>query len=130
MATTPLIVLQVLLRRLRYDLVILSGISFGGFNLIDISKLLVNCINQSLQLAGEKPNNRAVKLALRGHFEDWKTRWSIVCAAGKLYSCKPLASEPKLYFEVKGATPEFARRVIAGTAFISRLPEPLGLLES
>ena len=119
------IVLQALLRRLRYDLVLLSGISFAGFNLIDISNLARKLHKPIIAISREKPNNRAVKLALREHFEDWKTRWSIVCAAGRLYSCKPLASEPKLYFEVKGATPEYARRVIMGTAFISRLPEPL-----
>ena len=38
---------------------------------------------------------------------------------------RPLKDEPKLYFEVKGATPDFARRVISRTAVISRLPEPI-----
>lgn len=118
-------VLQALLRRLRYDLILLSGISFAGFNLIDISKLARKLHKPIIAISREKPNNKAVKLALRGHFKDWKSRWSIVCAAGRLYSCKPLQSEPKLYFEVKGATPEYARRVITGTAFISRLPEPV-----
>lgn len=118
-------VLQVLLRRLRYDLVLLSGISFAGFNLIDISELARKLHKPIIAISREKPNNKAVKLALRGHFKDWKSRWSIVCAAGKLYSCKPLPSEPKLYFEVKGATPEYARRVITRMAFISRLPEPV-----
>jgi endonuclease V-like protein UPF0215 family len=118
-------VLQALLKRLRYDLILLSGISFAGFNLIDISKLARKLHKPIIAISREKPNNKAVKLALRGHFKDWKSRWSIVCAAGKLYSCKPLPSEPKLYFEVKGATPEYARHVITGTAFISRLPEPV-----
>lgn len=118
-------ILQELLRLLRYDVVMLSGISFGGFNLIDISRLAHNLRKPVIAISGEKPNNRAVRAALREHFGDWEERWKIVRSAGKLYSCKPLASEPKVYFEVKGAKPNFARQVIAGTALISRLPEPI-----
>jgi len=118
-------VLQELLRCLRYDLVMLSGISFGGFNLIDICKLAHDLRKPVIVISGDKPNNRAVRAALRGHFDDWEDRWRIVRSAGKLYSCKPLKSEPKLYFEVKGTKPKFARQVIAGNALISRLPEPI-----
>jgi hypothetical protein len=118
-------ILRTLLRRLRYDLVMLSGISFGGFNLINLSSLARKLRKPVIAITGEKPSNSAVKSALRAHFDDWERRWRIVCSAGKLYSCKPLANEPKLYFEVKGATPDFAKRIIAGTAIISRLPEPI-----
>jgi hypothetical protein len=119
------IVLQRLLRRLRYDLVILSGISFAGFNLIDISKLSRRLRKPIIAVSGQKPNNRAVKAALRGHFADWRSRWRIVRAAGKLYSCKPLVSEPRLFFEVKGTTPRHARQILTRTGLISRLPEPV-----
>jgi endonuclease V-like protein UPF0215 family len=45
--------------------------------------------------------------------------------AGPLYSCKPVPDEPKLYFEVKGESPAFARRMITSSSFVSRLPEPV-----
>jgi endonuclease V-like protein UPF0215 family len=74
---------------------------------------------------GQKPNSKAVRVALRRHFEDWKLRWGIVKNAGSLYGCKSLPTEPRLCFEVRGASPGFARRIIAASCFISRLPEPV-----
>ena len=118
-------VLRRMLRRLRFDLVMLSGITFGGFNLIDITALARDLHKPVIAISGERPNNQAVRKALRDHFDDWEKRWRDVRSAGTLYSCKPLHSEPSLHFEVKGTTPNIAKRIITGTAVISRLPEPI-----
>lgn len=118
-------VLLVLLDTLSYDVVMLSGISFGGFNLIDIKQLARRTGKPVIAIIREKPNEEAVRDALRKHFDDWRRRWRVVEHAGPLYSCKPVAEEPRLYFEVGGASPAFARRVIASSSLISRLPEPV-----
>ena len=118
-------VLGSLLRDLSYDVVMLSGISFAGFNLIDIKKLALHIHKPVIAVIREKPNNRAVRNALRKHFTDWRQRWAMVKHAGPLYSCKPVPDEPKLYFEVKGGSPAFARRMITSSSFVSRLPEPV-----
>jgi endonuclease V-like protein UPF0215 family len=117
--------LKSLIRKLPFDLVMLSGISYAGFNIMDISKLAHDLEKPVIAVIGERPDNKAVRKALKGHFGDWKRRWRNVRSAGKLYAFKPLKDEPKLYFEVKGATPAFARRVLSRTAAISRLPEPI-----
>ncbi len=118
-------VLRALLRNMTYDAVMLSGISFGGFNLIDIDRLSHGTGKPVIAVIGERPNNVSVRKALRGHFDDWERRWRIVRNAGPLYSFKPLLNEPKLYYEVKGSSPAYAKRVIASSALISRLPEPI-----
>jgi hypothetical protein len=118
-------VLVSLLRTLSYDFVMLSGVSFAGFNLVDIKLLARKVGRPVIAVIPEKPNNKAVRDALRTHFDDWVRRWSAVKDAGRLYSCKPLPNEPKLYFEVKGASPDLARRVIVSSSIISRLPEPV-----
>jgi len=118
-------VLVSLLNGLHYDVVMLSGISFGGFNLVDIKKLAWDIGKPVIAVIGERPNSKAVRSALRGHFEDWRQRWKVVRAAGALYSCKPLAEEPRLYFEVRGGSPTFAKRAISASSLISRLPEPV-----
>ena len=118
-------VLVSLVRSMRYDAILLSGISFGGFNLVDIRKLSQATHRPVIAITGGRPNNAAVLSALRKHFPDWKERWRIVKDAGRLYSCKPLAKEPELYFEVRGASAAFAKKAISSTAAISRLPEPI-----
>lgn len=118
-------VLLSLLEKMRFDAVMLSGISFGGFNVVDIAALSAASRHPVMAITGDNPDNQSVRNALRGHFGDWKHRWRKVRAAGRIYSYKPLDSEPPLYFEVRGASPAMARRWIAGTAKISRLPEPV-----
>jgi len=118
-------VLRGMLRRIRFDLVMLSGITFGGFNLIDITTLARDLHRPVIAISGERPNNQAVRKALRDHFDDWEKRWRSVRSAGKLYSCKPLRCEPSIHFEVKGTTPNVAKRIVTRTAVISRLPEPI-----
>jgi endonuclease V-like protein UPF0215 family len=103
----------------------LSGISFGGFNLVDMKRLARSSGRPIIAVIREKPSNKAVYDALRKHFTDWRQRWRIVQNAGPLYSCKPLAREPRLYFEVRGLSPALARRVIVPSCLISRLPEPV-----
>jgi endonuclease V-like protein UPF0215 family len=118
-------VLTALLKSLTFDVVMLSGISFGGFNLVDIKRLSGEIGRPVIAVIGQRPDNSAVRQALQGHFEDWKRRWRIVRNAGRLHSCEPFLDEPKLYFEVKGGSLRFARKVITASSTISRLPEPI-----
>ena len=118
-------VLLSLLRRMRFDVVMLSGISFAGFNVVDIEGLSARVRRPVMAITGDKPDNEAVRNALRGHFTDWKNRWRIVRAAGRTHRFSPRAHEPPLYFEVHGASPALAKHYIEAAAKISRLPEPI-----
>ena len=118
-------VLLTLLKKMRFDAVMLSGISFAGFNVVDIEDLAARSRRPVIAITGEKPDNNAVRNALRDHFKDWKNRWRMIRAAGRTYRFKPRADEPPLYFEVRGASHVFAEDCITATARISRLPEPI-----
>jgi len=117
-------VIRSLLERMSCDTVMLSGISFGGFNVVDIAQLSRVLRRPVIAVTGERPHNEAVRTALREHFEDWRDRWRMVRSAGRVHSIT-LHGESPLYFEVQGATHLFAKRAIASTAVISRLPEPI-----
>lgn len=118
-------VLMSLLKRMRFDVVMLSGISFGGFNVVDIAELATVIHRPVIALTGDKPDDRAVLKALREHFVDWKARWSKIQAAGQIHCFKPFPAEPPLYFEVKRGAPNLAESWIRATAKISRVPEPV-----
>ena len=118
-------VLFSMLTSLAYDVVMLSGVSFAGFNVVDIKLLARKIRRPVVAVIREKPDNKAVQAALEKHFDDWRERWSAVKAAGRLYSCKPVCDEPKLYFEVSGGSPALARQAIISSSMISRLPEPV-----
>jgi endonuclease V-like protein UPF0215 family len=118
-------VLVSVLKTLRFDVVMLSGISFAGFNLIDIREVTRITGRPVIAISKDQPHNTTVRRALRKHFADWRERWRIVQNAGPVYAFKPHPKESKLYFEVKGASATFARRAILSSAKISRLPEPI-----
>jgi endonuclease V-like protein UPF0215 family len=113
-----------LLEGLKYDLVMLSGISFGGFNVVDIAALSKTLGKPVIVITGDRPHNEAVRKALHGHFTDWKDRWQMIRSAGRIRTVR-IRDEPPLYFEVRGASVQFSKKTIISTATVSRLPEPI-----
>src|SRR2546422_7302510 len=124
---------EFLLRGSLHNPVLLSGVTFGGFNLIDPSKIQKSCKAPVIVVVGSRPDNRAVKRALVKHFPDWKKRWEIIKSLGPLRRVQTLQDEPPLFYENLGCTPLEARRVLSSAAYVSRVPEPVrvaGLLGS
>jgi endonuclease V-like protein UPF0215 family len=105
--------------------VLLSGVTFGGFNLIDPWKVQGMCKAPVLVVVGSRPNNRAVKRALFKHFPDWEKRWDIIRSLGPLHKVRTMASEGPLFFERFGCSSREAASILKVSAFISRMPEPL-----
>src|SRR5436309_8865787 len=58
--------------------ILLAGVTFGGFNLVDPRRLQKKFKVPMLVVVGSRPNNRAVKRALVRHFPDWRERWQII----------------------------------------------------
>src|SRR5712692_2526399 len=55
--------------------ILLSGVTFAGFNMIDPHVLRKKFRVPVIVVVGSQPDNRAVKRALVKHFPDWKRRW-------------------------------------------------------
>ncbi len=62
--------------------ILLSGVTFGGFNLIDPHVLHRKYRVPVIVVVGSRPDNKAVKSALVKHFPDWKQRWKILSSLG------------------------------------------------
>ena len=105
--------------------ILLAGVSFAGFNLIDPHVLHRTFSNPILIVTGSRPNNKAVKQALVRHFKDWRHRWRIISSLGTLHSVRTIPRENPLYYEAFGCQPVEARKILRSWALLSRFPEPL-----
>ena len=114
-----------MLRRWSFDAVMLAGVSFAGFNLVDPTIVFEEFNKPVIVISRTKPNNIAVKNALRQHFEDWRVRWSIFKKLGSVYDVISMPDELPIYVEVIGAELDWASKLICATSVCCRVPEPI-----
>lgn len=105
--------------------ILMAGVTFGGFNLIDPRRLQRMFRTPTIVVVGARPNNSAVKRALVRHFPDWRKRWGIIGSLGKLHRVWTVAGENPLFFEAFGCSSLDARKILKSWALVSRVPEPL-----
>jgi endonuclease V-like protein UPF0215 family len=118
-------VLTNLLKNLTFNIVFLSGVSFAGFNVVDAVKIHKEFKKPIIVVASEKPNNKAVKNALRKHFKDWRSRWRVIEKLGKVHHVVPIIGGPPLYFEATGIDVKSAKLMIRVLTASGRIPEPV-----
>ncbi len=105
--------------------ILLSGVTFAGFNLIDPRTIQRKFRVPVIVVVGSRPDNRAVKQALVKHFPDWRERWEIIRSLGPLRRIRTLPAEPPIFYEALGCSANEAKRILIDNAWVSRLPEPI-----
>ncbi|MEM3695364.1 MAG: DUF99 family protein [Candidatus Bathyarchaeia archaeon] len=108
-----------------FGAVLLSGVSFAGFNIIDPTVICEKYGKPVVVVSRTMPDNMAVKRALRRHFKDWKMRWGIFEKLGNVYEVKVIEDAAPVYVEVIGETFTWACTLIRSFSFCGRIPEPL-----
>lgn len=101
----------------------LDGITLGGFNLVDIKELNEKTHLPVIVINRKRPNLKDVRKALK-NFKDYKKRWKIVMRAGKIKVCS-LKNEKKVYYQAIGLTDEEAEEIIQLSCTHSQIPEAL-----
>lgn len=114
-----------MLRKIDFDVVMLGGVSFAGFNLVDPVEVSEKFGAPVIVISRRKPNNVAVKSALMRHFKDWKQRWAIIERLGPIAKVISKPGEAPIYMEVMRADSAWARKVVRKLSVISRVPEPV-----
>ncbi len=114
-----------LLRRWKPAPILLSGITFAGFNLIDPHILQRTYRVPVIVVIGSRPNNKAVKQALVKHFPDWKKRWKIIRSLGPLRKARTNPDEPPIFYEAFGCSTRDAAKILRANCYVSRVPEPV-----
>jgi endonuclease V-like protein UPF0215 family len=108
-----------------FEAVLLAGVSFAGFNVIDPTIIHEEFGNPVIVISRTKPNSKAVKRALERYFEDWQSRWSVFERLGLVHKVVVSASEPPVYVETVGVRVGWAGKLIRALSVCCRIPEPI-----
>jgi len=99
--------------------ILLQGIAFAGFNVVDLQRLHQATGLPVLVVARYLPDLLAIRKALLEQVPGGARKWRLIEAAGPM---EPMAG---LYVQRCGITAENAARLLAGLQQNSQLPEPL-----
>lgn len=119
-------VLAGLLKDLRFKdvrVVMIDGIAFGGFNVVDIRRLSEETGYPVICVTRDRPDFDAIKAALE-HTDDPGARFKMMACAGEPVECSS-NKEGSVYIQFHGIGEEDAKRIVAVSSTHSFLPEPL-----
>lgn len=118
-------VLLKLIEDTQFDALILGGVSFAGFNVVDPHMIHDELGVPVIIYSGEKPENLSTLMALRAHFTDWAERWAPIERLDHIYSIVTKTGSPPVFFEVVGCTREWSEGVLRASVSLNRTPEPV-----
>ncbi|MEM1569308.1 MAG: DUF99 family protein [Candidatus Bathyarchaeia archaeon] len=104
------------------DLILLHGVPYAGFNLIDACRLYEETSYPVLCILDRKPDIQRVKKALRMRFLDWQERLRIL---EKTTPVELSLGCVKLIVAVQGLTLDEAAKLLRETTLLGKMPEPL-----
>mgnify|MGYP001264631483 CR=1 FL=1 len=100
-------------------IIMLSGVTFGGFNVVDIERLSKETGLPVVVVIERKPDLEDIVNAVKNvHGQEERIR--CMERAGEVYM-----GENGIYFQVHGISEDLARKVIRKTSTHSNIPEPL-----
>ena len=103
-------------------LVMLNGITFAGFNVVDIKKLNLATKLPIIALTLDKPDLEAIHKAIN-NLPNSENRWKMILEAGEIHQV--CCRGKKIYIELAGISLVDAREIVELTSIRSYYPEPL-----
>ena len=104
--------------------IMLDGITYGGFNVIDIQELYRETGLPVIVVMRSYPDFEKIKSALQ-HFSDWEVRWNIIKRAGEIEKLVTARNGTPVYIQKAGIGAKNAEKIIHLTSIRSSIPEPL-----
>lgn len=102
--------------------IMLDGITFAGFNTVDIKEVSEGTGLPVIVVCREKPDIEKFKESLK-KLQNYEKRLQATNNAGPLYEAN--VKDKKVYFQMHGMERSDAERIIASTSTMSLIPEPL-----
>jgi endonuclease V-like protein UPF0215 family len=106
----------------KVDAIILSGITFGGFNIVDAELLNIETGIPVIVFTVDEPKNFAIKNALIKNFSDWRLRWARIEKLEPFHSVRIHKVKP-IFYETIGCNKKWAEEVLRSQCKNSRVPE-------
>jgi endonuclease V-like protein UPF0215 family len=104
--------------------IMLNGITFAGFNIVDIKTLNAETKLPVIAVTREKPNLIEIREALK-HLPKSEERWNAVLNAGETSETTTRHEKEKIYMQVTGISEEDAQKILQLTSTRSNIPEAL-----
>jgi len=104
--------------------IILDGVTFAGFNVVDISELSDRVDLPVISVAREKPDLEKIRGALK-NLPDFEKRWQAMENAGELFDVETRDGENPVYVQTAGILREDAENIIKKMSTQSNIPEML-----
>jgi endonuclease V-like protein UPF0215 family len=105
-------------------IVLLNGLTFAGFNVVDIKKLFQKTKLPVISIVRKKPDLNEIKKAIK-NLPDFEFRWKAMENAGELFTVKTRNGYNPIYIQKAGILFEDATKILKKASIISNVPEPL-----
>jgi uncharacterized protein len=105
-------------------IIMLDGITYGGFNVVDIEELYRETGLPVIVVMRSYPDFEKIRSALM-HFSDGELRWEIIKKAGEIEKLVTEKNRTPIYIQKAGIGAKSAEKVVRLTSIRSNIPEPL-----
>ncbi len=109
-------------RQLR--VVMLNGVTFAGFNIVDIKALHVATKLPVITVTREKPDFAEIQKALQ-NLPNSEERWEAILSAGEPVEVSTRNAKAKVYMQTVGVSTGDAQKILRLTSTRSNIPEAL-----
>lgn len=104
--------------------IMLNGVTFAGFNIVDVKALNVETKLPVITVTREKPDFADIHKALQ-NLPNSERRWKTILSAGEPVEVSTKSAKTKIYMQTAGVSREDAQRILQLTSTRSNIPEAL-----
>jgi endonuclease V-like protein UPF0215 family len=104
--------------------IMLNGITFAGFNIVDVKALNAATELPVITVTREKPDFADIHRALQ-NLSNSEKRWEAIVNAGEPVEVLTRGTKAKVYMQTAGVSKEDAQKILRLTSTRSNIPEAL-----
>ena len=104
--------------------IMLNGVTFAGFNIVNIKTLNAATKLPVITVTREKPDFEKIHKALK-NLPKSQERWNMILNAGEPFEVPTRSGKKKIYMQVAGISRDDAQKILRLTSTRSNIPEAL-----